>query len=175
MRPWKSLRPGMALHDAGARVRFKEHPGRLLVVVAAILLCMPGIAAVMAWAPNRTGLSDDVVPGEEQLPARLVGTKTRFDAGSPAAEMRVRARCDHCGVVVSSREVDRIGTEDGARAAAGVKRAGKSELDEKPIKYHEVTVVMRDGAKRVFMHADRVSWRPGERLILIAGTGHASD
>ena len=164
------------LQETAARIGFNEASGRrrLIVVVAAILSCVIGIAAVMARAPGSTRMAVEVPAGEGPPRAAPVGAETQFGAGSEGVEMRFRARCEHCGVVVSVREAERSGTESGSVAAGGVKRVGKSEPGEKPIKYHEVTVGMQDGSRRVFRQEDRVRWRKGERLILIGGTSHAS-
>lgn len=176
MMPWAPVRSGMGLQEIGAKIGFNEPSGRrrLIVVVAAILLCVFGIAAVMAWTSVSASMANDVTPGEGP-PAARVGAETQFGAGSGGVEMRFRARCEHCGVVLSVREAERSGTESGSVAAGGVKRVGKSEPGEQPIKYHEVTVGMQDGSRRVFRQEDRVRWRKGERLLLIGGTSHASN
>ena len=176
MMPWAPVRHGMALLETGAKIGFKELiGGRRLIVVTAILSCVVGIAAVMAWTPGSPRMVGEVSAGEGPPPAALVRAEAQFGAGSEGAEMRFRARCGHCGVVVSVREAEQSGTESGSVSAGGVRWVGKSELGEKPVKYHEVTVGMQDGSRRVFRHADRVRWRQGERLILIGGTNHASN
>lgn len=67
---------------------------------------------------------------------------------------RIRLKCVECGVVASTREL-------GTSAVATPNR--------------EVTVRMRDGSNRVFVAANSVRWRPGERIVLIEDASRTVD
>ena len=72
----------------------------------------------------------------------------------PAAEGRERNRCEHCGIVESTRRI----------AAEG----------NRPMMY-EVTVRLADRSKRVFSDPNAPRWRPGERIVLIEGGRSAQE
>ncbi|MDD5249550.1 MAG: hypothetical protein PHY45_11225 [Rhodocyclaceae bacterium] len=67
---------------------------------------------------------------------------------------RSRVKCAECGVVASTREI-------GTSAVA------------QPIR--EVTVRMRDGSERIFVAANSVRWRRGERMVLIEDASRTAD
>lgn len=132
----------------------KFPPLRLLIgAAAAIVLAGSGIA-VMAWAPSSP---------------RLAG-----EAGPSLAEPtdgngRGRLKCAECGVVESTRALAQSGQ------AGDVSRGGAREMAAKPTSRREVTVRMANGSRRVFIAAPAVSWRAGERLILIDGASQSND
>ena len=70
------------------------------------------------------------------------------------AEPIVRPACAECGVVTSIRTMH----SNDARSASD-----------------EVTVRMSDGTMHTFVAARTTNWRPGARVILIAGAGRSSD
>jgi hypothetical protein len=134
----------------------KFPPLRLLIgAAAAILLTGSGIA-VMAWAPGSPRLA-----GETRA---LPSARTDDDA-------RGRLKCAECGVVESTRVLALSG-EAGADQPT---RGGMREIAGKPASSHEVTVRMANGSRRVFIAAPAVSWRAGERLILIDGASQSND
>jgi len=127
---------------------------RLLIGgIAVILLGLFGIAAVMAWAP---AAAEESVDKFQALSAKKVGS-------------RVRVRCEECGVIVSTREIEQL---DGT---SGVTRDGQDKIPGKSAKSCEVTVRMKDGSSRVFMDATPVNWRLGEGIILIQGATNQSN
>lgn len=64
-----------------------------------------------------------------------------------ASEAREKSRCEHCGIVESTKRLPSVG--------------------DAPAMY-EVTVRFADRSKRVFNDAS-ARWRPGERIVLIDG------
>ena len=60
----------------------------------------------------------------------------------------MKARCDECGVIESTREVAAV---------------GKSPA------IYEITVRLGDGLTHVLSDASQANWRPGERIKLIGG------
>jgi len=67
-----------------------------------------------------------------------------------AAVARPRARCDSCGVVESIRALEPAGKLPAA---------------------FEFTVRLRDGSLRVSRTVGRGTWRAGDRIMLMGGTG----
>ncbi len=72
----------------------------------------------------------------------------------PDAGPILRPACAECGVVASTRTTRNT---DASSAMA------------------EVTVRMSDGTMHTFLAATTSNWRPGARVILIAGAGRSSD
>lgn len=128
-------------------------PRCLIAGVAAILLVTFGIAAVWAWSPSSTSTSTDV-PG-------LALSTEKFPAQSDVNEL-VRAKCEECGVVESTRMIER--GDEGLG-----EKPGRYELTRKS-KISEVTVRMSNGTSHLFTDAGHANWRPGERVIIIEGT-----
>ena len=129
------------------KIHVHEAPYLRLLIggIAAVLLGLFGIAAVMAWTPAST---EDSVDKLLTLPTKTVGS-------------HVRVKCEECGVVVSTREIEQPG------GSGGVTRGGK--------RGHEVTVRMKNGSNRVFMDANPANWRQGESIILIQGASQLND
>jgi len=122
-----------------------------------ILLGLFGIAAVTAWMP--ASIEAGVTFALDKLlapPTRTVGA-------------RVRVKCEECGVVASTREIEQPGV------AGGVARGGQNEIPGKLVKSYEVTIRMKDGSSHVFMDANPVNWRPGEGIIFIQGANQSND
>jgi len=124
-------------------------PHRMIGGVAAILLVTFGIAAVWAWSPNSTDVNGFSLAADS-LPAQ-----------SEVNEF-VRGRCEECGVVESTRMIERSDEGFG-------EKAGRYEMTPKP-KISEVTVRMSNGSSHLFTDASFANWRTGERVIIIAGT-----
>ena len=123
------------------------HLPLMVAGAAAILLSSVAMAIVpiAGWLQN-SAASVDAIVVQEQLPEIPAAPPAVATAG--ASKARVNARCDECGVIESMRRV----------AAAGNLPA-----------VYEITVRMRDGSIRVNSEASPANWRPGERIILIAG------
>ena len=81
------------------------------------------------------------------------GAEAQADALPTRAEPldRTVLRCRHCGTIESKRELPR-GTADPAASTT-----------------YEYTLRMADGSSSVFQDALLVSWRLGERVIVIGG------
>lgn len=126
-------------------------PHRVIGGAAAVLLVTFGIAAVWAWGPNST--SSDVTD--------LALATENFPAQSEVSEF-LRVRCKECGVVESTRMIERSDEGPG-------EKTGRYEMTRKS-KISEVTVRMSDGASHLFTDASLANWRPGERVIIIEGT-----
>ena len=130
-------------------------PRRVIGGVAAILLVIFGIAAIWARGPSSTSTSTSSnVTG-------LASATENFQAQSEVDEL-VRVRCEECGVVESIRMIEQSDEGTG-------EKKGRYEMTRKS-KISEVTVRMSNGASHLFTDASLANWRPGERVIIIAGT-----
>ena len=149
------LRVGTSPHEADMKYRMIEllTPRRVIGGAAAVLLVTFGIAAVWAWGPNSIPTSTDVTS--------LALATEDFPAQSEVNEL-VRVRCKECGVVESTRMIERSDEGPG-------EKTGRYEMTRKS-KISEVTVRMSDGASHLFTDASLANWRPGERVIIIEGT-----
>ncbi len=121
---------------------------RVIGGVAAILLLTFGMAAVWAWAPSSIEVTG------------LALTAENFPAQSDVNEL-VRMRCEECGVIESTRMIDRDDENQGDKT-------GRYELTPRA-KISEVTVRMSNGESHLFTDASLANWRPGERVIIIEG------
>lgn len=115
---------------------------------AAVLLVTFGLVAVWAWAPSSIDIADPALAAEN------------FPEQSDVNEL-VRRRCGECGVVESTRMIDQSDENPGDKT-------GRYELTPKA-KVSEVTVRMSNGESHLFTDANRLNWRPGERVIIIEG------
>jgi hypothetical protein len=86
------------------------------------------------------------------------------------AALRKRSKCDECGVVESTRGVERVVATVDLPTAVVKKGSARQQRVAAPIDSYEVMVRMEDGSNRMFSHAPPANWRVGERLMLIAGT-----
>jgi len=162
---------------ADMKTIFNDIPHLQLLIgcVAVILLATSGIAAVRAWMPGSTE-TEDVAFGGDKPPvpaAGLVDSTARSSSGSTDGDARIRSKCAECAVVESAREID--APAKASDAAGWMARAGRNETSEKPARSYEVTVRIRDGSNRVFMHKTTANWHAGERLIFIAGASQANN
>ena len=99
-----------------------------------------GLAALGAAIGHAALFAADGIGAPVPLPAQMQDT---------AREVR---RCMYCGWIESKREI-----------VPGV-------ADPHALQVYEYTVRMRDGSSSVFREELPVSWRLGERLIVIDGT-----
>ncbi len=129
-------------------------PRRLFGGVAAILLVTFGIAAVWAWGPSSTPAT---------TPTDVSGLAITTENVPPQSDVNefVRAKCEECGVVESTRMIER--SDEGLG-----EKPGRYELTRKS-KISEVTVRMSNGASHLFTDKGLANWRPGERVIIIGG------
>jgi hypothetical protein len=103
---------------------------------------MPSAAAAAVALFGAATLALNVIDAEAVAPP----------AQLEAADTVVR-RCAHCGTITSKREIPPAGTDVLVRVA------------------YEYTVRKADGSSSVFREELPASWRVGERLIFIEGSG----
>jgi hypothetical protein len=139
-------------------------PGRRLVWIGGIaigLLAATGIVASVSSFPGTDAVTADEIAaygdrstsaGPEE--AQVGRERARVAVAAPAATSRGRSRCPECGVVQSMRTIESTG-EDAPEAVMKT--------------VYEVTVRLRDGTTTVFTAAVPRDWRPGSRVIVIAG------
>ena len=80
----------------------------------------------------------------------------------------VRAsRCAECGVIESTREIETPADETDGNASGHI-AAGRGIAGTR-VRNSEITIRLQDGSMRVITDANPARWRPGERVIIIAG------
>lgn len=124
----------------------------LIAGVVVVLFSTAVTARVLGWGPGSGGDPGNILALDRTLP------------GLPGAPAPVEPRCPECGVIVSMREIAGGGA-DADSAAAG--HAG-------PGRRYEITLRQVDRANRVISLAGPMSWRAGERVIVIDGAGASS-
>jgi len=131
----------------------------LIAGLAVILFSTAGIARMMGWGPDSTVDSDDVL-APDQAASLMMG------------EARAQPRCPECGMILAIESMQKIESSNGESdpGATGVVLAGnRDEIRVKSAERHEIIVRMADGSNRVIDDANPARWRPGQRLIVIAG------
>ena len=86
------------------------------------------------------------------------------------SEARAGPRCPECGVIVAVREIESHDDDTGPGATGGATAGGNGTSMTK-VRRHEITIRMADGSSRVNYQVSPGSWRSGERVIVIGGTG----
>lgn len=146
---------------------------RLLIGSVVMLLC--GVA-LLAWT---SGPADADLDGSPTSPAEQAGMGAKVLPAPAAAGVRARARawaeCAECGFIVSTREIELVEEKMVAEIAGDAMQGNLREAQGTPARQHEVTIRMNDGTSRVFVDGHRPNWRPGERVILIAGEGRPAN
>jgi hypothetical protein len=125
--------------------------------IVAIVLGVCGVVGVVAGLPAAT----DVGP----VVSKHDGPRTKAP----------RPKCEECGVVASTREIDRLAVDRGATVPSMVMSGRRNDLAMASVKQYEVTVRMKDGSSRVFTDVNPSRWRAGERVILIEGASHSDN
>jgi hypothetical protein len=163
------------------RMRF-ERPATVPVWVAEVALCFVaalGLVAIARSIPvSYAGIPDGGAPSA--YPAAVSGSEDAqgpLAAAKPSIDARRRSSCTGCGVVESMRRVAGPGTAASRRAgrvdvAAGVsggQSANAIAEDATATEGYEITVRLRDGSTTVFNEATPRAWRPGSRVVVIAG------
>lgn len=156
----------------GARVAIAA---LVLVIGAALtLFAAPGgrVAAapqsVLTTAQGEGGESTAAGAGGESGGSGGSGGSGDSPDSGDSANARAEFRCSQCGVVESTREIVQVAERDDRPPSAGVKRRGLAKSGGGI----EVTVRMKDGASHQFVATNSenaANWRPGERVIVIAG------
>ncbi len=157
-----------ALQIANIKRQISRIPNPQLVIagIAVVLLGTFGIGVVMAW-----GSGSDDVPGVAQ------GIQSTFNTftGRSDDSGRVRSRCPECGVVESTRLIQKPGEEIEADVSGSVTKSGRRDAPKKITKISEVTIRMNDGASHQFLDENHTNWRRGERVIFIAGANRSDE
>lgn len=145
-----------------------QNPRLVITGIAVFLLGTFGIGAVMAmaWGSGSDDVSG-VAPGIQSTSNEVSG---RSDDGVP-----VRSRCPECGVVESTRLIQKPGEETDADVSVLVTKSGRRNVPKKITKISEVTIRMNDGASHQFLDENLTNWRRGERVILIAGANRSDE
>jgi hypothetical protein len=133
----------------------------LITGLAVILFSTAGIARMMGWGPDSTVDSGDVLAPDQAAPVMM-------------GEARAQPRCPECGMILSIETVQKIESPRkgaGPGAAVGAAAGNREDAGIKSTERHEFIVRMADGSSRVIDDANPSRWRPGQRLIVIAGAG----
>jgi hypothetical protein len=149
----------------------------LIGVAVAILLGASGFAASTAWIPASTseaglGFASDELPTP---PAALLGAQAPRAPALEEGDTPPTVGCAGCGVIASTREIQALAAGIDAGTAGGQARRGQYDPPGKSTRRYEVTVHMNDGSSRVFTDPNPANWRPGQRVVLVEGTGHSHD
>jgi outer membrane lipoprotein SlyB len=180
----------------------KKVPNSLMWVagIAIILFCGAGIGAIMGWIPSsRSQTPDPAVPvttaNPPAVPEKTVAAtqhRKHVEDGYPA-----QVRCDTCGVVESTREIDTKGQGSGLGVVGGAVVGGllgnqvgngrgkdlatiagvvgggyagnEVEKRSRSTKSYEVTVRMDSGSTRVISLAAAPSWQAGDHVKIVDG------
>lgn len=148
----------------------------LIVGIVVILFSTAGIAAIMRWLPASTDGSVDTL-GSNELPvvsAKPVGVSAQTAPRQVAGQARARPTCPGCGVIVSMRKIEMQGENSGPGAAGGETAGSPDETQVQSTGGYEIIIRMADQTRRVINHASPANWRPGERVIFIAGATSSS-
>jgi len=133
----------------------------------------PWIAAIAVIAFGTAGFAR--VTGWSAGPGEVSGETSALERTGPQpAESMARSRllCAECGTIVSVREIE-VPVDDSGSGAAGGATASNRDGDEsrgKSVRRYEISLRMADGSSRVIDDAFPARWRPGERLVVIAGS-----
>ncbi len=145
-----------------------------VLTIGSLILSVCVVSGQFAPAPNAASFVGTAF-ADTTARVAAVSTDPAAVADSIQDEPPVAASCKQCGVVASMREIRQTEGSSDAPGRPGLIRASLKEAAVEPTRRYEVTVRMRDGSSRVFLHAPPANWRAGERLILIGGATHASN
>lgn len=174
-----------------------------MAAIAITLLSAAGIAAIMGWIPTSMGgVSDNAALTQLEKPQtstvkKPAVAKTQTAPVQMANNAPVRAKCAECGVIESTREVNRPGDGSGLGAVGGAVVGGllgnqigggrgnqaatvvgavggavagnQIEKSVKSAKSYEVTVRLDDGSSRVINEANPPAWRAGDQVKVVDG------
>lgn len=178
------------------------HPLIWAAGIAVILFCAAGIAAIMGWIPTSIGgASDSAAVTKLEKPqtntAKPVAAKAHTAPVHVANNVPARVTCAECGVIESTREVNRGGEGSGLGAVGGAVVGGllgnqvgggrgnqvatvvgavggavagnQIEKSVKSAKSYEITVRLYDGSSRVINEANPPAWRTGDHVKVVDG------
>ena len=132
-----------------AQIRKSMHGPLVTGGIATMVFVFSTVAMTMVPGSGSVPGSFEGVGGifaQEELPETPVAELPVARSGAGGA--RLRARCDECGVIESTRRVAPVGNLPAI---------------------YEITVRLRNGSTHVLSDASQPTWRIGERTILIAG------
>ena len=175
--------------------------------IAMILFSAAGIAAIMGWIPTSFGHPSDnaALVKSDKLStntAKPAGAKAHTAPVNVASNFPTRAKCAECGVIESTREVEKRGEGTGIGAVGGAVVGGilgnqvgsgrgntaataigavggavaGNEIEKrvKSTKGYEVTVRFDDGSSRMISEANAPAWRTGDHVKVVAGVIQAN-
>mgnify|MGYP003382666787 CR=1 FL=1 len=146
-----------------------------VLTVGSLILSLCVVISQLSPATNAASLIGTAFADTSARPA-VVSINAPVVPESIRDEPPMAASCEQCGVVASMREIRQAENDaSDSRSKPGLVGVSHKETEVELARRYEVTVRMRDGSRRVFLHAPPANWRAGERLILIGGATHASN
>jgi len=156
-------------------------PSWIAGVAFAVLATSATIAIVLAIPPSIASVGDEggtIVRALSSPPLPKEPARDHdADTGKPT-NLRGRAPCDECGVVTSTRRIERSGGSDGQDASRADDRAGNGNGagsamtgDVPAGARYEVMVRFRDGTTATFVEDLPRSLPLGARVIVIGRSG----
>lgn len=159
-------------------------PSGTIGVAIAVVAIGGTIAIVVAIPPSIASMGDEggkIARATSSPLPREPARDPDADAGKPT-NFRGRSPCAGCGVVTSTRRIERSVEPDGQDASraddrvgvgngAGSATSGKAPAGAR----YEITVRFRDGTTATFVEDLPRSLPPGGRVIVIGRSGHPAD
>lgn len=153
-------------------------------VAIAVLAIGGTIAIVVAIPPSSASVGDEggkiVRAASSPLPQEPARDPDA-DAGKPT-NLRGRSPCAECGVVTSTRRIERAVESDGQDASRADDRAGDGNRAGSATSggvpagaRYEITVRFRDGTTAIFVEDLPRSLPPGGRVMVIGRSGRPAD
>jgi hypothetical protein len=131
----------------------------LIAGIAAILLGLAAISALTASVG---------VPAESIGNIDAVGESP--EAPAPGMrEARARVKCDECGVIVSTREIETHSARTGSDVRPATVAAVPGDTRIQPTKIYITVVRFQNGSTLVLNDVNPARWRLGERVKVIGG------
>jgi hypothetical protein len=177
-----------AREEIDMRMQFVR-PVRIPLWLTGITICLLAVTGMIAVAHSigaaRAGGQDRGAPAVQRTAAGPADAADSLDRealpnGVPATiSRRSRASCAECGVVESTRRVDHY-VNAGRHDAVLATGAAANPILANGVRAttgasYEVTVRLRDGSRTTFTEPTPRAWRPGSRVMVIAGLAAADD
>jgi hypothetical protein len=159
----------------------KKHADRrywplVIAGIAVVLFSIVGIARIMGLLSDARGSSGGAFDLLHAAAAEALAPDAQPDPQPAKRNERAKRRCAECGVIVSVRVIESSGNAFSGAAPPGSVTTGNRI--EAPVAWtvgHEITIRISDGSIHTIILASPAPWRPGERMILIAGTRSPSE
>ncbi|MDP1716735.1 MAG: glycine zipper 2TM domain-containing protein [Burkholderiales bacterium] len=179
------------------------HPLMWIAAIAITLFCAAGIAVIMGWIPTSMGGANDnaaltkLEKPQTSTAKKPAAAKTQTAPVQMANNAPARVKCAECGVIESTREVNRAGEGSGlgvvggavvggllgnqigggrgnqaatvVGAVGGAVAGNQIEKSVKSAKSYEITVRFDDGSSRVITEANPPAWRTGDHVKVVDG------